>query len=55
VQQSGADDWADFSDRLHFIADLFRAYATYPQLFDPVFTPAQVLAIKAGRKPDGRL
>jgi hypothetical protein len=24
-------------------------------LLDPAFTPAQVLEIKAGRKPDGRL
>jgi hypothetical protein len=55
VQQSGAEDWADFNDRMHFIADLFRAYAEYPQLFDPAFMPDQVLEIKAGRKPTGRL
>ena len=52
---SDADDWSDLNDRMHFIADLFRAYQEWPQLFDPAFTPAQVMEIKAGRKPDGRL
>jgi hypothetical protein len=54
VRGSGADNWSDLNDRMHFIADLFRAYQEWPQLFDPAFTPAQVLEIKAGRKPDGR-
>jgi hypothetical protein len=25
-RESGADDWSDLNDRMHFIADLFRAY-----------------------------
>jgi hypothetical protein len=31
---SGAQDWADFSERMRFIADLFRAYADDPHLFE---------------------
>ncbi len=26
IKESGAKDWGDLSDRIHFIADLFRAY-----------------------------
>jgi hypothetical protein len=55
MKGSGADAWSDLNDRMRFIADLFRAYQEWPQLFDPAFTPAQVLEIKARRKPDGRL
>jgi hypothetical protein len=55
VRESGADDWADFADRMHFITDLFRCYQEGLQLFDPPFTPEQVEALKVGRKPDGRL
>ena len=52
---SGTDDWSDLADRMHFIADLFRAYQEYTHLFNPAFTAAQVLAIKAGRRPEGPL
>jgi hypothetical protein len=55
VRESGTDDWSDLNDRMHFIADLFRVYQEGPQLFHPSFTPEQVQAIKAGRKPEGRL
>jgi hypothetical protein len=55
LEGSGADNWSDLNDRMHFIADLFRAYQEWPQLFDPAFTPVQVIEIKAGRKPEGRL
>jgi hypothetical protein len=34
---------------------VFLAYQEHPPLSDPAFTPAQVQAIKAGRKPEGRL
>jgi len=33
---SGAQDWANFAQRMRFIADLFRAYALDKKLFDPV-------------------
>lgn len=52
---SGAWDWADLPERLHFILDLFRCYQQRPDLFAPPFTPEQVAAFKDGRVPDGRL
>jgi len=52
---SGARDWADLHDRLHFIAELFRCYAESTDLFGPPFTQQQVIDLKAGRKPAGRL
>ncbi|MGH8068772.1 MAG: hypothetical protein ACRERE_26770 [Candidatus Entotheonellia bacterium] len=55
VRGSGAEDWTDFTDRMHYVADLFRAFQEVPQLFHPPFTPEQVRELKAGRKPDGRL
>jgi hypothetical protein len=55
VSGSGAVDWADLPDRLHFIIDLFRCFQETPVLFEPPFTPGQVAALKAGRVPQGRL
>lgn len=52
---SGATDWAALTDRIHFIADMFRCYQTTPALFDPPFTADQVIALKAGQVPIGRL
>jgi hypothetical protein len=52
---SGAVDWADLPDRLHFIADLFRCFQETGELFDAPFTPEQTAALKAGRMPQGRL
>lgn len=54
-RESGAEDWATLPDRLHFIADLFRAYAEAADWFDPPFTPAQIAVLKEGQRPDGRL
>lgn len=54
-RESGAADWADLAERLHFIADLFRCYQEAPELFQPPFTPEQAAAIKAGRRPAGPL
>ncbi|WP_306537468.1 hypothetical protein [Geobacter sp.] len=53
--RSGAVDWADFPDRVHFIVDLFRSRHGAPELFDPPYTPEQVADLKAGRIPVGRL
>ena len=53
--QSGATDWASLPERLHYIADLFRCYFDTKDLFDPPFTQAQTVAIKAGKIPGGRL
>ena len=55
VADSGALDWADLPDRLHFIIDLFRCYQENQELHAPPFTQAQVQALKAGRLPTGEL
>ncbi len=55
IKESGAKDWGDLSDRIHFIADLFRAYFEHPQLYNQPFTDEQVMVLKEGRKPDGKL
>lgn len=52
---SGALDWADLQDRIHFIIDFFRSYQETPELFLAPFTPLQVAALKAGRLPQGDL
>ena len=48
---SGAVDWSVLPQRMHFIADFFRAYHTDRTLFDPPFLAAQLQAIAAGRVP----
>jgi hypothetical protein len=53
--QSGARDWADFRDRMHFIADFFRCYHERAMMFDPPFTAAQTVELKVGRRPAGDL
>ncbi len=55
TRDTGAVDWSRLDERLHFIADLFRSTQERSDLFDPPFTPAQVAALKAGQRPDGRL
>lgn len=55
LRETGAADWADLPERLHFIADLFRCYHEAQELFDPPFTPDQVADMRAGRLPGGRL
>jgi hypothetical protein len=55
LNESGAEDWADFSDRMHFIADFFRVYQERQHLFDAPFTAEQVEKLKSGVRPDGRL
>ncbi len=52
---SGARDWADLAERMHFIADLFRCYHESADLFLPPFTAEQVLALRAGQRPRGPL
>jgi hypothetical protein len=55
VAESGARDWADFDDRMHFITDFFRCYHERSVLFDPPFTDEQVVELRAGRRPAGPL
>ena len=53
--QSGATDWANLPERMHFIAELFRCYHEKTQLLSEAFTPGQVAEMKAGRIPKGKL
>jgi hypothetical protein len=55
LNKSGAEDWADFTDRMHFIADFFRVYQERQYLFDAPFTTQQVALLKSGARPVGRL
>lgn len=55
VRDSGATDWANLPERLHFIADLFRCYQETADSLGVPFTADQVRALKAGRVPAGRL
>jgi hypothetical protein len=52
---SGAADWANLRERMHYIADLFRCWHARPELFTAPFTGAQVAALRDGRRPDGSL
>jgi hypothetical protein len=42
LKESGAEDWADFKDRMHFITDFFRSYQERQLLFQAPFTTEQV-------------
>lgn len=55
LQETGALDWADLPDRLHFIVDLFRCYEETASLLSAPFTPEQINDLKAGRLPKGTL
>jgi hypothetical protein len=55
ADRSGAIDWSDLHQRMHYIVHLFRAFHEMHRLFDPPFTPAQVERILAGAIPDGDL
>ncbi|WP_420148196.1 hypothetical protein [Spirosoma sp.] len=55
LRDSGATDWANLPERLHFIADLFRCYQETPALVGAPFTQEQVKLMKAGRVPSGQL
>jgi hypothetical protein len=52
---SGATDWANLRERMHFIADLFRCWHAKPELFSAPYTAAQVAAMREERRPDGDL
>jgi len=54
VLESGAIDWADLPERMHFIADLFRCYQESNNLFKEPFSPEQVMEIRAGSLPAGK-
>jgi len=53
--RSGAWDWSDFSQRMHYIAHVFRTFQEDGRLFQPPFTAEQVAVLKAGGVPAGSL
>jgi hypothetical protein len=55
VLESGATDWANLPERMHYIADMFRCYHESKELFDIAFTARQTEAMRNGRLPEGRL
>jgi len=55
IKESGAKDWGDLKDRIHFIADLFRVYFEHNPLYNHPFTDEQVKVLKDGKKPGGEL
>jgi len=55
TRETGAVDWSNLPNRLHFICDLFRCYHETSDLFESPYTAEQVVALKAGRLPEGRL
>ncbi len=55
LRDSGAADWADLPERIHFIADMFRCYQESEGLFESPFMLDQVAALQAGRLPGGKL
>jgi hypothetical protein len=55
TQGSGARDWSNLRQRIHYIADLFRVFEERTALLSQPFTAQQVALIKAGGRPAGPL
>lgn len=55
LEQTGAIDWSSLPERLHYIADLFRCYQESKDVFTEAFSAEQVIALKAGKIPVGKL
>jgi hypothetical protein len=55
ADESGAVDWADIPERMHFILTLFRARQQDSRLFEQPFSEAQRRDIAAGHMPRGAL
>jgi hypothetical protein len=55
LKGSGAVDWTDLAERLHFICDFFRCQHERSDLFMPPFSAEQAAALKAGSIPAGEL
>jgi hypothetical protein len=51
----GARDWAEFHQRMHYIAHLFRAFHLDRDLAQPPYTPEQIEAFRGGVVPQGEL
>jgi hypothetical protein len=55
LDDCGARDWAELTQRMHYIVHLFRAFHERADLTAPPFTPEQVERLRAGQLPDGAL
>lgn len=55
AQESGAEDWADIPERMHFILTLFRSRQQDGGLFSQPFSLEQQTAIASGQLPLGPL
>jgi hypothetical protein len=55
LDDCAAHDWSELTQRMHYIAHLFRAFHEDPQLAAPPFTPQQVAQFRAGSVPEGDL
>jgi len=55
ADRSGAIDWSDLHQRMHYIVHLFRVFHEQRDLYDAPFTPAVVEQFLAGVIPDGDL
>ena len=53
--RTGAGDWSELPQRMHYIAHVFRTFQEDGRLFDAPFTTAQVTVLKAGGVPAGSL
>ena len=52
---SGARDWSELQQRMHYIVHMFRAFHAREEMFDAPFTDAQVARFLAGDVPEGDL
>jgi hypothetical protein len=46
TRESGARDWANLPERMHYIADLFRCCQELPVMLEPPFTPEELAALE---------
>jgi hypothetical protein len=52
---SGAENWADLSDRMSFVVDFFRSHQHYKRLWEMPFLEEQASVIESGHFPAGPL
>ncbi|MCA9649375.1 MAG: hypothetical protein KC501_05670 [Myxococcales bacterium] len=55
TEGSAARDWADFGDRMNYVADMFRVQQQVASLWLPPFSDGQVRALQRGELPRGPL
>jgi hypothetical protein len=55
VDHSGAHDWSDLHQRMHYIVHLFRAFHESADLFRAPFTTEEIERFTAGVVPEGDL